>query len=246
MNKHTVFVAGKKFVLLSEDSTDYVTELAKEVNGNIKRISEENPTMESRSCAILCALDYADDKKKEVERSKHLSDNGKTVMLQSDKHAKQIKELKEKLAKREKEEEKLAAENSEQKAKIEKLLKDNKKYEETNIKLTEENCKLVSENKKLTKIISKADKAEKSTDTQKEEITEKSQNIHKAPPVKKEKRHSHPHVNPYKQQAMKKTNAPEHPEVEVKTEAAVKENNTDENINNGYKPIRQISLFDNE
>ncbi len=246
MNKHTVFVAGKRFVLLSEDNTEYVTELAKEVNGEIKRISEENPTMESRSCAILCALDYADDKKKEIERSKRLSDNGKTVMLQADKHAKQIKELKEKLAKKEKEAEKLAGEISEQKAKIEKLLKDNKKFEETNIKLAEENGKLISENKKLTKKITKAEKDENSTETKKTEITEKSENTQKTPPVKKEKRHSHPHVNPYKQQAMEKTETTEQPKEEVK--AVVKETNTDnlENPNKGYTPIRQISLFDNE
>lgn len=97
MNKHTVFVAGKRFVLLSEESNEYVLKIAREVSASIGKISEVNPTMESRSCAILCALDYADDMYKEIERSKRLSDNAKKVMAQSDKHAKDIKELKAKI-----------------------------------------------------------------------------------------------------------------------------------------------------
>ena len=253
MNKHTVFVAGERFVLLSEDNTEYVAQLAKEVNGDIKRISDENPTMESRSCAILCALDYADDKKKEIERSKSLSENAKTVMIQADKHAKQIKELKEKLAKKEKEAEKLTAENTEQKAKIEKLLKDNKKFEEANIKLAEENGKLIAENKKLAK---EAEKDEKSSENNNKEKTEKSQ---KNPPAKKEKHHNHPHINPYKKQALenseKQQEAPAETKPENPADTQPKSDNTEEtqniqepqeSLNKGYKPIRQISLFDNE
>lgn len=250
MNKHTVFVAGKRFVLLSEDNTEYVAQLAKEVNGDIKRISDENPTMESRSCAILCALDYADDKKKEIERSKSLSDNAKTVMIQADKHAKQIKELKEKLAKKEKEAEKLTAENTEQKAKIEKLLKDNKKFEEANIKLAEENGKLAAENKKLAK---EAEKDEKSPENNNIEKPQKN------PPVKKEKRHNHPHINPYKKQALENSEKQQEVPAETKpenpldtqpksdnTEETQKKQEPQESLNKGYKPIRQISLFDNE
>jgi cell division protein ZapA len=184
MNKHTVFVAGKRFVLLSEESNDYVAEIAKEVNETIKQISDENPTMESRSCAILCALDYADDKQKEIKRSKSLSDNAKTVMLQADKHAKQIKELKEKLQKKDSE--------------IEKL-----KKEIATLKATKE------ENK--------------TTAPQPQQ-------------AKKESRHNHPHVNPYKQQAEEKAKEVENKKIEEKQENQTK----------GYKPQRQISLFDNE
>lgn len=98
MNRHTVFVAGKRFVLLSDDKKEYVQSLAQEVSSAINKISEENPALESRGCAILCALDYADDKYKEMEKNKSLSGSAKTVLQQADKHAKQLKELKETLA----------------------------------------------------------------------------------------------------------------------------------------------------
>lgn len=97
MNKHTVFVAGKRFILLSEDKEEYVQKLASEVSKTINEIAETNPKMESRSCAILCALDYADDKYKEIQRNKSLNQKAKAVIENADKHAKEIKDLKEKI-----------------------------------------------------------------------------------------------------------------------------------------------------
>ena len=61
MNKHTVFVAGRRFILLSDDKEDYVQNLAAEVDEAISKITLDNTTLDRRSAAILCALDYADD-----------------------------------------------------------------------------------------------------------------------------------------------------------------------------------------
>ena len=97
MNKHTVFVAGKRFILLSEDKEEYVQKLASEVSKTINEIAETNPKLESRSCAILCALDYADDKYKEIQRNKSLNQKAKAVIENADKHTKEIKDLKEKI-----------------------------------------------------------------------------------------------------------------------------------------------------
>lgn len=107
MNKHTVFVAGKRFILLSEDKEDYVKNLAEEVSDTILKITAENPTLDRRSAALLCALDYADDLNKEKLRNKSLSDRAQPFINQADKQAKQIKELKEILEKRENEIEEL-------------------------------------------------------------------------------------------------------------------------------------------
>ena len=101
MNKHTVYLGGKRYVLLSEDSEEYVTTLAAEVNEELKRISEAMPAAESRSCALLCAMNYADEKYKQIARNKSLSGNAKTVMIQADKQSKQIIELKDKLSRSE-------------------------------------------------------------------------------------------------------------------------------------------------
>ncbi len=93
MNKHTVFVAGKRFVLLSDDKEAYVKKLADNVSATITKIISENPTLDRRSAALLCALDYADDMEKEKLRNKSLSDKAQPFITQADKQAKQIREL---------------------------------------------------------------------------------------------------------------------------------------------------------
>mgnify|MGYP002626197421 CR=1 FL=1 len=108
MNKHTVFVAGKRFILLSDDKEDYVKKLAEDVSNTILKIGAENPTLDRRSAALLCALDYADDLNKEKLRNKSLSDKAQPFIAQADKQAKQIRELKELLSKKNEEVEKLS------------------------------------------------------------------------------------------------------------------------------------------
>lgn len=110
MNKHTVFVAGKHFVLLSDDKDNYVQNLANEVNETISRISVENPSLDRRAASILCALNYADDLKKESARNKSMSEKAQPLITQADKQAKQLKELKEKLAEKDSEIESLKKE----------------------------------------------------------------------------------------------------------------------------------------
>jgi len=113
MNKHTVYVAGKHFVLLSDDKDKYVDKLASEVNEEITRISLENPTLDRRGAAVLCALNYADDKYKEASKNKSMSESAQPLINQADKQAKQIKELTEILAQRDDEIKRLQKELSE-------------------------------------------------------------------------------------------------------------------------------------
>lgn len=101
MNKHTVFIAGKRFVLISDEKEAYVQALASEVNSAIAKISEEIPALESKSCAVLCALNYADERNKEYQRNRSLSGNAKTVIDQADKQGRQLREMKEKLSRAE-------------------------------------------------------------------------------------------------------------------------------------------------
>ena len=175
MNKHTVFVAGKRFILLSEDSEEYVQNLASEVSRTINEISEANPKMESRSCAILCALDYADDKNKETQRIKSISDKAKAVIDNADKHAKEIKDLKEKIKYKNDTIAKLQAQVSE----------------------LEQQLKTKAEPKAEQKTVEKTE--------QKPVQQENPQKNHpqNAQPQKK-KRHQHPHENPYKAQTLEK------------------------------------------
>ena len=115
MNKHTVFVAGKRFILLSDDKEEYVKKLAEDVSNTILKIGAENPTLDRRSAALLCALDYADDLEKEKTRNKSLSNNAQPFIAQADKQAKQIRELKELVDKKDKEIARLTKLNEEEK-----------------------------------------------------------------------------------------------------------------------------------
>lgn len=179
MNKHTVFVAGKRFILLSEDKEEYVQKLASEVSKTINEIAETNPKMESRSCAILCALDYADDKYKEIQRNKSLNQKAKAVIENADKHAKEIKDLKEKINYKNETIAKLQAQVSE----LEKKLKAN-----TQPKPTEK-----TEEKPENKPQEKAEEKPENKPAQQEN-----------PQPQKKKKHQHSHENPYKAQAVEK------------------------------------------
>ena len=97
MNKHTVFVAGKRFILLSEDKPAYVEGLAKEVDEAISKITLDNPTLDRRAAAVLCALDYADDKNKEIARTRSVSEKAQPLIAQADRQSKQLREMKEQL-----------------------------------------------------------------------------------------------------------------------------------------------------
>ena len=183
MNKHTVFVAGKRFILLSEDKEEYVQKLASEVSKTINEIAETNPKLESRSCAILCALDYADDKYKEIQRNKSLNQKAKAVIENADKHAKEIKDLKEKINYKNETIAKLQAQVSE----LEQKLKANTQPKPT--EKTEEKPQPKPENKPQEKA---------------EEKPENKPAQQENPQPQKKKKHQHPHENPYKAQAVEK------------------------------------------
>lgn len=127
MNKHTVYVAGKHFVLLSDDKSEYVQNLADEVNSAISNLSADNPSLDRRGAAILCALDYADDMHKAAAKNKTLAEKAQPLISQADRQSKQLKELQEKLIEKDNEITKLKKELSELKTAAEKSSKEYKK-----------------------------------------------------------------------------------------------------------------------
>ncbi len=156
MNKHTVFVAGKRFILLSDDKEDYVKKLAEDVSNTILRIGTENPTLDRRSAALLCALDYADDLEKEKSRNKSLSNNAQPFIAQADKQSKQLRELKELIEKKDKE----IAELKKQKEEVKKESADELKALDTAEpeKTEEEKPEEKAEEKTETEVKPKAEK----------------------------------------------------------------------------------------
>ncbi len=168
MKKHAVFVAGKRFILLSDDKAEYVNKIAQEINQEIIDLTASNPTLDGRACALLCALNQADDKYKEKMKNKRFSDKAKDIMVQSDKHAKTIIELKEEIKKAKALNETQLHQIADKNVEIKDLSNKVKETADENIKLKEEIKNLKKEIEEIRKQQEKSTKAE-----EKQEKTEK-------------------------------------------------------------------------
>jgi cell division protein ZapA len=69
--KHTVKVAGLSFKVVSEDSSEYMSALAREVDLKIDALLK-NSTISTTQAAVAVALDYADTVKKNDASTENL------------------------------------------------------------------------------------------------------------------------------------------------------------------------------
>lgn len=63
-NKIQVKIGGATYTIVTEDDTQYVEELAEEINNDIRSICNSNSSLSITQAAILVALDNADACKK--------------------------------------------------------------------------------------------------------------------------------------------------------------------------------------
>lgn len=68
----SVQLDGRSYVVITEDDEEYVKGIAAEVSENLLKASRSAKNLDVRDCAILVALDYCDDSKKEKRRNKEL------------------------------------------------------------------------------------------------------------------------------------------------------------------------------
>ena len=68
-NKVTVKIYGTDYTILTEDSEEYLLELAYELDSDMKRLCQRSTRITATTAAVLSALDYLDKKNKEVETS---------------------------------------------------------------------------------------------------------------------------------------------------------------------------------
>lgn len=61
-NRVEVIIGGRKYALLSEDNSEYIEKVAKEVNSKIEEIELNCKSLGYDKKAILAALNLADDK----------------------------------------------------------------------------------------------------------------------------------------------------------------------------------------
>ncbi len=83
MNHIKVTIAGVEYKIASDESASYVVELARELDRDMRNLTDGNPRLSTAAAAVLCALDRADKAKKaladadnlRVQLSKALSEN---------------------------------------------------------------------------------------------------------------------------------------------------------------------------
>lgn len=93
-NKVTVYVGGRRLVLVSSDSEENVQKIAQRVNERFDAVTRAYPQLDARGCAVLTALDFADDEQKALGKKAELIHQADRILKQADKHSKQIIELK--------------------------------------------------------------------------------------------------------------------------------------------------------
>lgn len=194
-NKITVFVAGHKLTLLSEDSEKYVTDIASKVDTAINSLFA-NTNMSKEKCAVLTALDLCDDEAKARQQLNEVKEQIKEYIEDSAKLRDENAKLKEKI-------EKLESEKLQ-------LLTSKKTMIATSVEIKDEK-------------VNKCDEAQISADDDlsfddvtnesvvdvevtAEPTTEKKPQTPAVSSAQKndKKRHNHEHVNPFKERFMQK------------------------------------------
>lgn len=59
-NKVTLKICGNTYPITTEDDPDYVEEIGEFINKEMKKISNESPTLSMTQCAVLVALEQTD------------------------------------------------------------------------------------------------------------------------------------------------------------------------------------------
>ena len=108
MDRQIIFVGGKRFTIVTDESEAYMKKLVERVDTRLKSIMSSNPKLDKDSAAILASLDYCDE---EYKLRKNLDDVKE-----------QIKDYIEDTARLHKEISRLKAENIILKDKINKIL----------------------------------------------------------------------------------------------------------------------------
>ena len=247
--KVSIFVAGQRFNIMTEDEEKYVLDIAKRVDARISSIVLSQ-SMNRERAAVLTALDFADDgeqlKKELAEIREQVKDYLDQIQRSSEKLTAreetnadlfmEIDGLTNKNKELTEQRDKLETEKSEISAQYDALKAENTKLEEKKAELEAKIAELIQQAEELKKPAEKAEIAEpQPVPETKEENEEKAVTAEDdlffdspgvpepAPIPKKEKknRHEHNHGNPYRDRFMRE-----------KDEAK------------GYTQQRQYSLFD--
>ncbi len=226
-NKITVFVAGHKLTLITEESEKYVTDIASKVETTINSLFSAS-NMSKEKCAVMAALDFCDDEFKSRAALNEIKEQIKDYIEDSANLRAEIEALKAENERLKGEKEELLKSKKTMIASAVEIKKEKKTVEEIEISSDDD---LFFDDEEIEDTVKEAEKAVKEAEQllkeaetiEKEQKKEVPKNENKPAPKSDKKRHNHDHVNPYKEKYSQK-------------------NNSDK----GYTPVRQYSLFDEE
>jgi chromosome segregation ATPase len=248
----SIFVAGQRFNILSDEEEKYVIDVAAKVDARITSLSiSQNMTRER--AAVLTALDFADDNEKDKRAIAEIKEQIKDYVTeiarlseentamdadkdQLDRTVAALKEAQDTVAADEKEIKELHVENDRLKSEIADLkeAQDTAAADEKEIEALKAQIRALKEQMELVQM-EKAPEPQPSEEapapvneiqiTAEDDLffEEEAPVIKPQPPKEKKNRHDHSHVNPYKQQFMQK-----------------------QKDQKGYTQQRQYSLFDTD
>ena len=93
----SVQIDGRSYVVITEDDEAYVKEIAESVSESLLKASRSGKNLDVRDCAILVALDYCDDSRKEKRHNKDLIAKADQIMQHTNEMNKKCSDYRERL-----------------------------------------------------------------------------------------------------------------------------------------------------
>ena len=93
----SVVIDGRSYVLVTEDDEAYVKGVAKEVSEHLLRAASSSLALDERDCAILVALDFCDDCKKQQQRNRELVKKADVILRSNNELSHKVADYKNRL-----------------------------------------------------------------------------------------------------------------------------------------------------
>ncbi len=115
-SKVKVTIGGSEYSLVTDDDVEYIEELAKVADRKFQKFMSASPSLSQTQCAVLVALDFADEGKKATKTADKLRsqikdylDDASNAKSKADWARHELEEVKKQLDKLKKENERLKA-----------------------------------------------------------------------------------------------------------------------------------------
>ena len=94
MDRQIIFVGGKRFTIVTDESEAYMKKLVERVDTRLKSIMSSNPKLDKDSAAILASLDYCDEEYKLRQKLEDVKEQIKDYIEDTARLHKEIAQLK--------------------------------------------------------------------------------------------------------------------------------------------------------